>query len=156
MTPNRLIPLVLVVLALALVAAGCGSDDNKKSGGSSSSISKAEFLRKGNAICAAGNKEINAQGKKLFGSNQKRPSKAKMKQFASTVLIPSVQKQVDQIKALGAPKGDEAQVNAITAAAQDGIDKGKQDPLALTSDKADPFKKANKLAREYGLKACGS
>jgi hypothetical protein len=155
MTPNRLIPLVLVVLGLALVGAGCGGGDNKSGSTGSSSISKTEFVRKGNAICAAGNKEIEAQARKIFGPH-KKPSKSETKQFASRVLLPSVQKQVDQIRALGAPAGDEAKVKAILDAAQQGVDKGKQDPLVLMKQNAGPFKKANALARAYGLKVCGS
>jgi hypothetical protein len=157
MTPNRWIPLLLVLLSLAIVGAGCGSNDKNGGTGGSSSLSKAEFVRRGNAICAAGNKETEAQGQKLFGGQRKKPSKSQLTQFAATVLIPSVQKQVDQIRALGAPKGDEAKVKAIVDAAQQGIDKGKQNPLALTGQSGgDPFKKANALARAYGLTVCGS
>lgn len=155
MSTKRLIPLVLAVLAVALVAAGCGSSKKSSSTSSSSKITKAEFLRKGNAICAAGNKEINAQGKKIFGKNRK-PTKAQLKQFATQVLVPSVEKQVNQIKALGAPAGDEAKVKAILDAADQGVAKGKQDPLVLVKDSGDPFKRANKLARDYGLNVCGS
>ena len=151
MTSNRLIPLVLVVLGLALVGAGCGGGDDK----SSSSLSKAEFIRKGNAICAAGNKQIEAKAGQLFGTKQK-PSEGELKQFASTVLLPSVEKQVAELKKLSPPSGDEDEVKAILDAAQDGIDKGKQDPLSLTQEKGGPFDKANALARKYGLTVCGS
>jgi hypothetical protein len=152
MTSNRLIPIVLVALGLALIGAGCGSDGSK----SQTHLSKAEFVRKGNAICAAGNKEINTQGKKLFGGSQKQPSKPQMKRFANDVLIPSVQKEIDQLRKLGPPAGDESKVKSILDAAQQGLDKGKQDPLSLTQNNAGPFKKANAMARQYGLKVCGS
>jgi hypothetical protein len=72
------------------------------------------------------------------------------------VLLPSVEDQVSKIRALGAPKGDEDQVNAILDAADEGVQKGKQDPLSLTKEgSAGPFDKANKLANAYGLKTCG-
>ena len=153
MTPNRLISIVFIVLGLALIGAGCGGDDK----GSSPSPTKAEFVRKGNAICTNGNKKIDAKGRKLFGGQQKKPSESQLKKFATDVLIPEVQKQVDQIRDLGAPKGDEKKVKAILDAAQQGIDKAKKDPIAITQDNgADPFQKANKLARDYGLTVCGS
>lgn len=152
MTSNRLMPIVLVVLGLALVGAGCGGGDDNKS---SSSISKAEYIRKGNAICAAGNKKIEAKAGQVFGTKQK-PSEGQLTQFASTVLLPSVEQEVAQLKKLGAPSGDEDKVKAILAAADDGIAKGKQDPLSLTQDKGGPFEKANSLARAYGLTVCGS
>ena len=150
---NRLVPILACLAALALVGAGCGSDKSSEK----SSISKAEFVKKGNAICSQGNKEIEAKGRKVFGGTpNKKPSKAKMKEFASTVLLPSVEDQVNKIRALGAPKGDEAKVKAILDAADEGIQKGKQNPLSLAQEGPGPFQKANKLATAYGLKVCGS
>ena len=148
-------PLVLLacVLAIAPVAAGCGSSKKSES---SQTITKAAFLKKGNAICAQGNRDINAGGKRLFGTNRtKKPSTKQLKAFATTVLLPSVESQVNGIRALGAPKGDEATVKAILDAADEGVAAGKKDPLSLTKEGADPFAKANRLARAYGLKVCG-
>ena len=151
---TKITSILVCVLAAGLLAAGCGSSDKS---GEKSSITKAEFVKKGNAVCAQGNKEIDAAGKKLFGKDpNKRPSKAKLEEFATTVLIPSVEDQVSKIRALGAPKGDEAKVKAILDAADQGIQKGKQDPLSLTNEGSDPFAKANKLAKAYGLTVCGS
>ena len=62
-------PVLVAVLAISMLAAGCGS--SKKSS-SPPAITKAEFLKKGNAICKAGNKQINAGGNKIFGTNQKK------------------------------------------------------------------------------------
>ena len=147
----------LIVLAVALAAAliaGCGSSSSNDST-TTVTITKAEFLKKGNAICKQGNKEISAAGNKIFSSG--KPSQAQIEKFATDILIPSVQKQVDDIRALGAPAGDEAQVKAITDAAQQGIDAMKKDPSTVTqSDKTGPFAQANKLANAYGLTVCGS
>jgi hypothetical protein len=144
----RLTVVLAALLGLALVAAGCGSDEK--------TISKAEFLRKGNAICASGNKEIDAGANKIFRNRKSRPSQADIKRFANEVLLPSVERQVKGIKDLGAPKGDEDKVKAILDAADEGIAAGKRDPASLASDNADPFAKANRLARAYGLTVCGS
>src|SRR3954469_22791658 len=121
---------IAAMLVMALVAAGCGSsNDNSSSSATTAALTKAEFVKKGNTICRKGNKEINAQGKKLF-TNQK-PTKAQLNKFATTVLIPSIQGQINDIRALGVPKGDEAQVNAILTEAQSSLDKGKKDPTAM-------------------------
>jgi hypothetical protein len=138
------------VLVVVLVAAGCGGSSSSKS------ISKAEFLKKGNAICAKGNRQINQEGQKTFPRSKGKPSKAELTKFSKQVLIPSVQSEIDGIRGLGAPKGDKAKVNAIVTEAQAALDKGKKDPLILVSDKQDPFAKANKLANAYGLTKCGS
>jgi hypothetical protein len=140
---------LVAVLALALAAVGCGGSSDKKS------LSKAEFLKKGNAICRKGNQELDAAGKKIFSSN-KKPSKAQMTAFVKGSIIPGVQREVDGIRGLGAPKGDESKVKAIVDAAQAGIDKGKQNPLSLAQQGEGPFKHADDLAKAYGLTVCGS
>lgn len=139
-------------LALVLAVAGCGSSSKSKS--STPTLTKAEFLKKGNAICKKGNREINQVANKTFGKG-KKPSHAAMMKFATSTLIPSVQRQINGVKALGAPKGDEAKVKEIVNTAQAALDKGKKDPAILVSNKSDPFAKSNKLTKAYGLKACG-
>ena len=145
----RVVQLLVAILACALVAAGCGS--------SKKTPTKAEFVRKGDLICAKANKAIEAKGRTLFGTSKQRPPEAKMRQFAKDVLLPSVQSQHDQIKDLGSPKGDEDKVKAILDAVQEGIDKGKKDPSVLLrqDSQGGPFAKADVLARDYGLKVCG-
>jgi hypothetical protein len=148
---------LFAVFALALLAAGCGS-----SGGSTStaSITKAEFIKQADAICAKGNKqiqtEIQAYSKKVGLSGNTQPTNAQVTEIANTILVPSVQSQHDDIGALGAPSGQESQVNAILAAVQDGIDQAKKDPTTLLKSNDTTFAKANQLAKDYGLTVCGS
>ncbi|MGZ5326344.1 MAG: hypothetical protein ACXWEL_06905 [Solirubrobacterales bacterium] len=138
------------VLAIALIAVGCGGGSDNTS--STSDLTKAEFIAKANAICAQGNKEIQQAFEAL---GQGKPSQAQLDQIATDTLLPSVEKQVSQIRDLGIPKGEEDQVNAILDSAQSGIDKGKADPSSLVSDQNDPFKEANQLAKQYGMTECG-
>jgi hypothetical protein len=147
---------VVASLALVLVVAGCGSSSSKsKSSTATPTLTKAEFLKKGNAICKKGNQQINRAGNKAFPKSKGKPTQAQLKKFATDTLIPSVQSQISGVKALGAPKGDEAKVKAIITTAQAALDKGKKDPTVLVSNKRDPFAKSNKLTKAYGLKACG-
>lgn len=147
---------VAVVATAAVLIAGCGGGSSSSTTvASGTALSKSEFLAKGNAICAKGNQEINAAGKKVFGHNA--PSQADLDKFANDTLIPNIQQQIDGLKALPPPAGDEDQVNAILTAAQSGLDKAKQDPSLITSQGgSDPFAQANKLANAYGLTKCGS
>src|SRR5256885_12474550 len=114
-------------LILVLVAAGCGS--SSKSTSTTPAISKAEFLKKGNAICKKGNQQINQVARKVFPNRKARPSRAQATKFAAGTIIPSVQSQINGVKALGAPKGDEAKVSAIVTTAQAALDRAKKDPL---------------------------
>ena len=143
---------IAAALALTIAVAGCGGGSDDSSSSTAAALSKEEFLAQGNQICAAGNKEIDAASKEVFSSGQ--PSQAEIETFLTGTLIPSVQSQVDGIRALGAPAGDEDQVNAILDSAQSAIDAGKADPTTLEGND-DPFAETNKLANAYGLTECG-
>ena len=143
---------LLSIVAVALVAAGCGSS---KKTHTTPALTKAEFLKKGNAICKKGNQQINAAAKRAFPA-KKRPSRAQVTAFAKDSVIPSVQNQINGVKALGAPPGDQAKVSAIVNTAQAALDKAKKDPIVLTQNGPGPFKKSNQLAKSYGLTVCGS
>jgi len=153
-----LIAVVAGVLAVALFAAGCGSSSDTTE--STASLTKAAFLKQGNAICAAGNKEINAGFEKFFKENEfskkKQPTQAQLEEAAEEIAIPSIRKQIDGIRALGAPSGEEEQVNEIVDTAEEALEEGEEDPAALVSEEnGNLFAKANKLADAYGLTACG-
>jgi hypothetical protein len=134
----------LILLGLPVLAAGCG-------GGDDNSLSKSEFVAQGNAICKKGNQQLNAAGKELG----KSPTKAQVNSFVTATVIPNIQGQVDQLRALDEPSADQDQVNAILDEADAALAKVKADPTLLTGH-ADPFAKANKKAKAYGLTVCGS
>jgi hypothetical protein len=112
-------------LAVALAAAGCGGDNSDST--STATITKTEFVAKANAVCAAGNKA--------------KPS------------VANIQGQIDSVRALGAPSGDEATVTKMLDTAQADLDTVKGNP-ALLNGKSDPFKDFAALAHPYGLTQC--
>ena len=143
-------PLGLLALSLAagLVAAGCGgSDDNNTT--TAASLTKPEWIAKADSICKQGSQEINQAASQQFG-NQK-PTEAEVQQFTKDNLVPKIQSEVDSIRALGAPSGDEDQVNKLLDTVQADIDKAKSAATIENSSFAD----GNALANQYGLKVCG-
>jgi hypothetical protein len=154
-----LMALFAALAALALVA-GCGSgSDSSSTEATASSLTKADFLKQGNAICAKGNKEIE-QGFEEFGKEHKfsktnEPTQAELEEAAEEVLIPNIRQELDAIRALGAPSGEEAEVEKVLAAAEKGLKQGEEDPGAMIKEGEGPFKEANQLAREFGLVKCG-
>jgi hypothetical protein len=143
------------ILSMCLVAAGCGSSNNNNSSTSTAALTKAEFLKKGNAICKKGNQAINKAAQQTFGPrNGPKPSQSQVNDFATKTLIPNIQEQITAIKALPPPSGDEAKVTKITDDAQAALDKAKQDPSLLTGNGPDPFKQVNVETKAYGLTAC--
>jgi hypothetical protein len=147
---NRLIALFAALVAVALIAAGCGSSDDSTTD-STASLTKAEFLKQGNAICDAGNKEINA-GFNEFLPKGKEPSKAELDEAMETVLIPSVTKQVEEIRALGAPEGEEEAVEDFLVGAEEELEKGEEEPAYLATDSS--FNKTTQEAKAIGLTSC--
>jgi hypothetical protein len=135
-----LVPLTLVLGALA----GCG-------GGSDDRLTKDEFLKQGNAICAKGDKQIETAAGKAFATPD-NPTKAEVVTFAKTVVLPTVQDEVDELRALSPPKEDEARIDEILDKAQAALDKLRANPALLVSDTG--FEEANRLAGAYGLTAC--
>jgi hypothetical protein len=145
----RLIALIGAVMAFAAIAAGCGSSDSTTD--STASLTKAEFLKQGNAICAAGNEEINA-GFNKFLPKGKQPSKAELDEAMETVLIPSISKQVEEIRALGAPEGEEEAVEDFLAGAEEELEKGEEEPASLATNAS--FSKTNREGKAIGLTSC--
>jgi hypothetical protein len=148
---------VAAILTVGLVLAACGSSNDNST--TTTALSKPAFLKQGNAICKKGNQQINKVGNQTFTKKKYPngpPPKSVQVKFATDTVIPSVQSQINGIKALGAPKGDEAKVNAIVTSAQGALDQAKKDPTVLLQNGPGPFKATNKLAKAYGLTVCGS
>lgn len=129
---------------IALVA-GCGSGDDGPT--------KAEFINQADAICKKAHDKLDKAFNQAFAGKQ--PSQAELNKFALQELVPTVQGEVDDVGNLDRPSGDEAQIEAIIGAAQDGVDKVKADPAVLSPQvKFDPLAKNHRLARAYGMKEC--
>ena len=151
-SPRRLVGMMIAALVIAaLGAAGCGSSSKSTS---TPAITKAAFVARGNAICRKGNKRLKAAEGKAFGN--KKPSKAAVTRFATTSFAPIIQGQIDAIRALGAPSGDEAKVKKILDSGQKGLNTVKSNPALLAGGPGDSFANFRKLAHPYGLTACAS
>lgn len=141
----RLAAASALALVAAVTAAGCGDDGP----------SKAEFVKKADAICTKESKKTTAAAQQLTSGG--KPDQAALTKFIKDTALPNVEDEVDQIDKLDTPKGDEDKVKAITDSVRDGVDKTKSNPAALlASSSGGPFDKADKLAKDYGLKKCGS
>ncbi len=144
----------LGAVALVLLVVGCGSGGDSSSGetASTSTLTKAQFLKLGNAICAKSNDEINAVYGKYAG---KLPGEAKMNQVAQEIVPPVRKKVIRRLRALDPPAGEEKHVEKILAAIEEGIEKGEEDAASLRA--AGPeyaFWRAYHMEIDYGLVKC--
>jgi hypothetical protein len=134
--------------------AGCG-------GGSASSsatkpipatgISKADFVKRANAICVKGNAESKAAAAKL-GSN---PSEGEIVTFVRSTEVPAVQAQIDAIRALGAPPGDGVKIAEMLKLAEHAVKEVKIQPTVISSG-VDVFAGFARIAHPYGLISCAT
>jgi hypothetical protein len=140
-----------VALAVAAaVAAGCAGSDDDSTGLETSDLTKQEWIAQANQICIEGDKDIGQQAGEFFDG---KPTPAESTQFSHEVVLPSIQAQVAQIRELGAPEGDEDQVEAILDAVEEGLAKAETDSSALQEGALD---EGTALVQAYGAKACGA
>ena len=147
-----------VLLIAAVTVAGCGSSSNSSTTTSTvATISKAEFVAKGNAICAAGNKTqeaaFNAFAKKTGLKENEQPSKAQQTEAVNTIVVPSVQTQINAVKNIGAPSGEEQQVASALETAEQELSKVKANP-ELAFGKESAFIVAGEKLHALGLTKC--
>jgi hypothetical protein len=152
---KRLTVLFAGVLAIGLVAAGCGSSDDG-GGVTTSSLTKAQFIEQADTICDRAGDEIEAEVESYANENgidvNREPTDEQKEEIVVEVIVPNVEGQAEEIAALGAPSGEEDQVGEIveTAAAETA-----DDPGPVINGKEGAFADVNKLAQDFGLTACG-
>jgi maltose-binding protein MalE len=158
---RKIISIALVAFVVLVATAGCGSSSDS-SADSTSSLTKAALIKQGDAICKKGDDGIATALQAFLAKKHLSPEKpmtpALEKEALNTVALPSLQKQAEEIAALGAPSGDEAEVSAIVEGLETAVKEGEEDPLSLNapSGKArNSLVEVNKLAQEYGFKVCG-
>jgi hypothetical protein len=142
---------VLAALVAASAVAGCGSSSHSTTTATTPALTKAVFLTRGNAICAHGNKQTDAAGGRLGA----HPTPAQIEALAKKTFVPSIQAQINGIRALGAPAGDQATVTRMLAVAQADLDALERDPAKLAGG-GGLFADFAKLAHPYGLTACAA
>jgi hypothetical protein len=157
--PSRLTGVVGVAATLAagLVATGCGGSSSSTAKSTTApALSKAQFLAQGNAICTQGQQKLGAAQKaleKAIGNHA--PTPAQTTAYVNAAFAPSIQSQIDGIRALGAPSGEQATITSMLDIAQTDLDHVKSNPTLLTGN-SNPFANFAQLAHSYGLTACAA
>ena len=154
--------LLIPSLAVALIGvAGCGSSSSSSSTSSTAAqaLTKAEYVKQGNAICTASRVKrqaaFTAYAKAHHLNNNSAPTKAQATQLVTTLVIPSIQATISAVKALVPPSSDQAQVTAMLAASQQDLDRAKQNPAQLVTSGGN-FSHSGKLLHAYGLTSCAT
>lgn len=142
----------LVVLVLIGGAAACGDDEGP-------ALSAAEFTEQANAICVAGDEELEEAGQNLVKGGQ--PKTQEIADFFTDKAVPIARRKLDQIEKLNPPADQQESVEEMLAAGREAIDEVsdglEEDPVAYLNEKGpDPFDDFDEMARELGLDKCAS
>lgn len=145
----------LLVVALAVAAlfslASCGGGGETSS---SEPLTKTQFLRRANAICASEeDRKTKAMEKaSKLGKKYLVGSRAELTQLVSEGILPLYVEMIGELAALEPPAKDAAQVRGIIDEYKARLKEAEADPgRQLTQD---ALFYANKKAWKYGLKEC--
>jgi hypothetical protein len=142
--------MILVVIgALAIAAAGCGESES-----SEQSLTKKEFVKQADAICAKNDKKFSADLAAATKGSGPSSSRKELVQIAETVLFPNVEAELEALRQLPAPEGDAKQVAKILEAVEAGLKQAEGEAKGDLKAVVNPFEKAEQLAGEYGLEVC--
>jgi hypothetical protein len=130
------------------MAAGCGDDGD-------AALTKDEYIDRGDEICAEANERIEDGAEELFSDNEE-PSAEEVERFTLEVSVPTLEAQIQDLRALSAPEDDRDELSEIYDDAEEGIAELREDPsLAAEGELPDGIERSNELASEYGFTECG-
>ena len=137
--------LLAVALGLVLFLAACG-------GGEEETLTKADYVRKGNTVCG---KWQQARGERFGALNAKfkPPYSPQEKKEAVLFLLGPYQIAIDGLNELPPPSGEDQKVEKIIGAMEEGMARLRANPTVAVRS-IETFKKGNELAESYGLKEC--
>lgn len=167
---RRIAALIFALLALGLVAAGCGGGGDSTGGSSSTENSdgstessgtaptKAAFIKEGDEICTKDEAELNKEIEAFAKENNIDIEKAELTSDQETELfqelvLPNIAKQGEDLAALTPPEGDEEAIEELTDTLSSEVEEAEEEGGKPGND---TLAEASKMAKEYGFKSCGS
>jgi len=151
--------LLIAILAALFSVAGCGSSDSSGVTVQTGSLSKAEFVKKADAICEAARTALVAKFFNFVKTHQAAASggshskAALLGEAVDSAVAPNVEGEIHQISTLGAPGEYASEVASFLDVLQERLEKLQEDPNQLTVS-ATPFKQAGIAAEQAGMSGC--
>lgn len=180
----RLLALLVASIGIVALGIGCGDDDGGSSAGAgasdqagaeqagdagtggsdqtggaaddvtTSSLSKGAYINRAEFICGrAGQGILDALEAERKEKNLPEPEGFDVP-ASTAALLPPVERESSELQELGAPQGDEDEVEAILAALQQGIDAAAEGEISTLGDFGKYLVPFDKLVRAYGLEGC--
>jgi len=157
----RLTMLLAGAALLTFVVAGCGGDSgsDEVTTITTSSLSKAEFVKEANDFCFR-QQANNLKRIVKYAQDYRAEGRPPQELFANamkSIVLPEVEANIANFRELGAPAGDESLIEEMVEALQEGVE-SVESARRISERQAyeDHFKRANKLVRDYGLPSCAN
>lgn len=153
MTRSTIRTIFAAVLVAGAGLTACGSDGEKRR------LSAEEFQAQGNAICTAGDAELQKEGQKLLGDGKMVPTPEALADFFKDEALPIARKKLDQLEKLEPPEKDEKAVGEMISAGREAteeVEEGlEENPAGFLAGRGpDPFAEFDEMAAELGLDEC--
>lgn len=151
---------ILTVVILALLGVGCGSSDDTGDT-PTSTLSKAEFIKRADAICKRTREEVvYPAAERVLSLPPGSPARRKLElKLVSSAFVPGLEKLLAELGELGAPAGDEAEIERIIELTEPALEEARTEPETYVAGKdyrfgEEHYGKAYQAAQDYGMKEC--
>lgn len=151
---KALLAALAALVAIAALIAGCGGGGDTTD--ETVTLTKTEFIKQGDAICEQSGDQSEKEAEEFAeenGFDLEKASNEQLEEAVAAVLVPTLRQQAEEIDALGAPEGDEEQVEEIVVSLEGATDEIENDPGVVFKEEV--FDEPNELAQDYGFKVCG-
>lgn len=135
---------------------GAGGDD-RGSTVQPTSESKEDYVAKANALCKERTQQIQMEVGELLEdlpANGNGNQRAGLRKLVEKGVAPGLEAEIEELRELGAPEGDEKQIEEILAAIEATITEMRKNPKAFVDDPK-AFARTRRLAGPYGIGQCG-
>lgn len=142
-------------VAALFALSGCGG------GGEEQALTKKQYVNRANAICTRFSNKLSRESaafEERHGLNAAAPNQHEREQIILGVLLPNVEERLKELKALPAPKGEEAKVAQILDTLEVAFEEAKRHPVrsaAPVAHRGEPFRMAMDMTADYGIWLCG-
>ncbi len=153
-----------LVASLALIAgvAGCGGDDSTSDDSTTAGVTgftgeaptdPISYHLAADKYCRQAEHELDRAAADEFSGAT--PSPDELIDFVNEHYLPVMRRQMERIRTIPIPEGEEDAVNAIYDAFDEGLAQVEEDPSILLEGPPPGIERASELAADYGFDDCG-
>lgn len=131
-------------------AAGGGEAPGEGAEAGAGESGRTAFVSQANGICEGTKRKFEAGAKAVV---EKTGGKEDTLALVESALVPALEDEVEELRQLEVPQGDEKEVEAIFAAIEKVVAKAKQSPKTIAGEPY-PYQEIESLGSRYGLTSC--